>query len=154
MKSTLRFPRDVLVVTLLGAFCVTLPQSSRPAMAQALPASPRPQAAPCCSITAINTRAGQVMARVKASGQIFTFTASIGVLNSLKLGQGVYANFTSKQVSLDGRTVCCQIVSIATAASTPALQPVPATVPVGTATSGVARNGRDHDLVETEQGRT
>src|ERR1700674_4734818 len=66
---------------------------------------------PCCAITAINASTGVVTAKVNANGNIFQFqVTNAALLNSLKVGQGVYANFTTNQVSLDGSTVCCSIV--------------------------------------------
>ena len=69
-------------------------------------------AAPCCGITSINAKSGQVIARVTATGQTFTFTASPSVLSSMKVGQSVYANFTSKQVSVNGEAPCCAITAV------------------------------------------
>ena len=115
MSSHFLSHRGVVVAMLSIVWpAMALAQAIRPAIGQ------QAQPLPCCAITAINARAGQVTARVNASGQVFTFTASASVVNSLKLGQGVYANFTSKQVSLDGRSACCQIVSITPAAAAPA----------------------------------
>ncbi|MGB6431034.1 MAG: hypothetical protein WBF06_10640 [Candidatus Acidiferrales bacterium] len=74
------------------------------------------RASACCTVTAINASTGIVTARVTATGQTFTFAASGSVLNSLRVGQGVYANLTAKQVSLDGKTSCCAILSTAVAA--------------------------------------
>jgi hypothetical protein len=74
-----------------------------------LPA-PTPPAA-CCSITAINTSTGMVTAKENATGKIFQFkVADAALLRSLKIGQGVYANFATGQVSLDGSTMCCSIM--------------------------------------------
>jgi hypothetical protein len=74
--------------------------------------------APCCGITAINQKSGVVTARVTATGVTFQFmVATPQVLQSLHVGQGVFANFSAKQVSLDGRTACCQIVSGSSAAA-------------------------------------
>ena len=65
---------------------------------------------PCCTVTAINQRAGIVTAKVNATGQTFEFTvANAQFLQSVRIGQGVFANFAGRQVSLDGRTACCQI---------------------------------------------
>ncbi len=75
-------------------------------------------AAACCKITAIDPHTGVVTARQDASGQTFQFAASPAVLRTLKLGQGVYANLRSRQVSIDGRSACCNIVSIGAASNT------------------------------------
>ncbi len=75
-------------------------------------------AAACCKITAIDPHTGVVTARQDASGQTFQFAASPAVLRTLRLGQGVYANLRSRQVSIDGRSACCNIVSIGAASNT------------------------------------
>ena len=90
---------------------------------------------PCCTITAINTSTGVVTAKENATGKIFQFKVNdSALLNSLKVGQGVYANFGAMQVSLDGSTACCSIISIgmspapppSPAAAAPAPNPAPA----------------------------
>ena len=95
----------------------TAAPKTAPPIASAAPA------AACCVITAINASTGVVTGRVNASGQIFTFTASGSVLSSVKVGQGVYANFTSKQVSINGTTACCSIASGSAAAAPAAANP-------------------------------
>lgn len=69
-------------------------------------------AEPCCQITAINAQTGMVTARVNATGQTFQFQTSPQLLQSLKVGQRVYANFTAKRASLDGKSACCVIVDL------------------------------------------
>jgi lysozyme len=77
---------------------------------------------PCCAITAIDTTTGVVTAKVNATGKIFQFKVTdAALLNSLKIGQGVYANFSTMQVSLDGNTPCCSIIS----SSAPPPPPLP-----------------------------
>ncbi len=67
---------------------------------------------PCCTITGINTKTGIVTARVNSTGQTFQFAVkNAAVLNSLKVGQGIYANLPAKQASLDGRTASFAIVN-------------------------------------------
>jgi Cu/Ag efflux protein CusF len=69
-------------------------------------------AAPCCGITGIDLSAGVVTARETATGKTFQFKVeNAALLKSLKAGQGVYANFGTHQVSVDGITPCCGIVS-------------------------------------------
>lgn len=98
---------------------------------------------PCCTVTAVNYQAAfQAMiasAKVNASGQNFEFelrpppppappcdplpngsgclsgTSSSPV--SVKVGQSVWANLTTGQVSLDGKTPCCQIIAEGTSLS-------------------------------------
>jgi hypothetical protein len=85
-----------------------------PAGAQVLPA------APCCGIAAIDAKTGIVTGKVHQTGQTFTFELqSKQQTSQLKIGQGVYANFTTKQVSLDGRTIAGKILSIGAAISLP-----------------------------------
>ena len=65
---------------------------------------------PCCGVTAIEARTGTVTAKVNATGQSFTFrSGDARALLSIKVGSSVYANFTTRQVSLDGRSACCPI---------------------------------------------
>lgn len=98
----------------------------------AVAASARAQTAPCCSITAINAATGVISGKVNASGAAFQFkVTNANVLKGLRVGQGVYANLTAKQVSLDGKTSCCTIVS--TAAPIPVPPPVTTSIP-GSAT--------------------
>jgi Cu/Ag efflux protein CusF len=82
--------------------------------------SPPAQAiAPCCNITNIDARTATVTAKETATGRTFTFKAARStLLNSLKVGQSVYANFATKQVSVDGAEPCCPITSVLPAAST------------------------------------
>ncbi|MBZ5540586.1 MAG: hypothetical protein LAN61_08720 [Acidobacteriia bacterium] len=71
------------------------------------------QPAPCCTITAINSRAATVSAKVNSTGQSFEFRVpNAKLLAGLHPGQGIYANFKAKQVSLDGRTACCEIINL------------------------------------------
>jgi len=70
-------------------------------------------AAPCCAITAIDVKTGVVTAKETATGQTFQFKVTdAALLNSLKVGQGVYANFKTRQVSVNGANPCCSIVSL------------------------------------------
>lgn len=68
-------------------------------------------AEPCCTITAIDKQTGVVTAVVKQTGRQFQFEApNAQTLAGLKVGQGVYANLRSQQVSLDGKKACCRII--------------------------------------------
>ena len=92
-------------------------------------AQPRP-AAPCCAITAIDARTGVISAKETASGKTFEFKARNPMMvATLKVGQGVYANFATNQVSLDGRTVCCTLTSAPT--STTPVKGQPLGIPIG-----------------------
>ena len=64
---------------------------------------------PCCSITKIDARTGVVTAQDRTTGHTFQFTASPAVLQKMKVGQGVYANFKTNQVSLNNIAPCCNI---------------------------------------------
>jgi hypothetical protein len=84
----------------------------------ALAPAARAQALVPCVITAIDARTGIVSAKVNASGAAFQFrvVAQFGVtdaklLAGLRVGQTVYANLTTNQVSLDGKKMCCVITS-------------------------------------------
>lgn len=65
----------------------------------------------CCAIAGIDSRTGLVYAHVNATGQPFIFfVKDSATRQTLKAMQGVYANFTTQQVSLDGRSACCPIL--------------------------------------------
>lgn len=73
---------------------------------------PAAQALACCSITGIERSTGVVSAKVTATNQAFQFKMNDArALASVRTGQAVYANFRTGTVSLDGRTVCCTIVT-------------------------------------------
>src|SRR6266566_945114 len=67
-------------------------------------------AEPCCNITKIDTRTGVVTAQDRTTGHTFQFTASPAVLQKMKVGQGVYANFKTNQVSINNIQPCCGII--------------------------------------------
>ena len=68
-------------------------------------------ASPCCSITAINPNTGLVTAVETGSKRTFQFKATdTKILKTLKVGQPVYANFPTQQVSVDGAEPCCNIL--------------------------------------------
>jgi len=96
-------------------------------------------ALPCCTITAVDSRTGLVTGKENATGRMFQFQAgNAALLKLLRPGTEVYANFTGKQVSLDGRNSCCQIVSVSAgppSATTPVAPrtAVPATAAAPTA---------------------
>lgn len=71
---------------------------------------------PCCSITAIDQRTGIVTGKVNATSQLFEFKlTNPALLQSLKVGEAIYANFTARQVSLDGKSPCGTIVATGSA---------------------------------------
>jgi Cu/Ag efflux protein CusF len=101
-----------LAPALAGAGAVTPvapPASAAPRVAPA----PGP---PCCAITAIDSATGVVTAKENASGKLFQFkVADAALLKTLQAGQGIYANFGARKVSVDGSASCCTIVSEAAA---------------------------------------
>lgn len=69
-------------------------------------------AKPSCIITTIDAQTGIITATENATGRVFSFQAfDSTLLHSLKVGQGIYANFTTHQVSIDGINVCGKIIS-------------------------------------------
>jgi hypothetical protein len=71
-----------------------------------------------CQITSINLQTGMVGAKLEATGQTLEFKVNnVAALRSLKVGQQVYADVAKREVSLDGKTACCAIVSVTAAAT-------------------------------------
>lgn len=91
------------------------PKESGPTGTATLPSVKKPTiygVAPCCSITTI--AGGLVTAQDSVSGKTFQFHATDQALvKSLHVGQKVYANLGTRQVSVDGAAPCCAIVSAA-----------------------------------------
>jgi hypothetical protein len=80
---------------------------------------------PCCNITAIDSNTGVVTAKENASGKMFQFKVTdAALLRTLQAGQGIYANFGARKVSVNGAVPCCTILSEA-AAPTPGMAPPP-----------------------------
>ncbi len=101
-----------------------------PHRAGAVAAPAQQPAAPCCGIVSIDAATGIITARVTATGNTFQFKAPDSrTLASLRVGQGVFANFGGKQVSLDGRSACCTITSGPTPAGAVAAARPPASLP-------------------------
>lgn len=87
----------------------------------------RAQVKPCCTITALDARSDTATARENATSRVFVFKVSDARLfASLRIGQGVYANFTSHQVSIDGKSACGVILSITPPSAAPQSAPAPA----------------------------
>jgi hypothetical protein len=82
---------------------------------------------PCCAITGIDRAAGTATAKDKATGELLTFAVrDPALLRSLQVGQGIYADRGTQQVSVNGAEPCCEIVSgagSAAAAGPQQLQP-------------------------------
>jgi len=80
--------------------------------------------AACCVITTIDVRAQLAAAKVNSSGETFEFSVPNSVpIQDLRAGQPAWANFKTMQVSLNGHTACCPIVSSAGSSSTTVGQP-------------------------------
>jgi hypothetical protein len=114
------------LVAVLGMM-VAIPvaaQGGRPAKGQAHQLQPA-HGEPCCAITGIDQAAGTATAKDKATGQLITFAVSDPVLlQGLHVGQLVYADSKTGQVSVNGVDVCCSVVSGAATPVGPAqLQP-------------------------------
>src|SRR5690242_20026357 len=72
--------------------------------------APRARAAdPCCQITNVDSRSAIVTAQDRNTGHTFQFKASPNVLQKMKVGQRVFANFKTNQVSLNNAEPCCEI---------------------------------------------
>jgi len=91
-----------------------------------LAGAPTASAAPaCCAVTSI-AKSGPVTAQETNGARTFQFqVADTALRRGLRVGSPVYANFDTKQVSLDGKKPCCKILNISTAAKLP----VPGTTP-------------------------
>ncbi|HSE48686.1 MAG TPA: hypothetical protein VLA96_05710 [Terriglobales bacterium] len=101
-------------------------------------------AEPCCSITSIDQATGRVTAVVKQTGRRFTFEVkNAQTLAGLKVGQGIYANLTGKQVSLDGKSACCRIIAIAEPAE-----------PVGSAASSATAQKKSGEKIASTSADT
>ncbi len=63
-------------------------------------------------MTSIDQKSSVVSAKENATGRAFQFKVGDGkLLGSLRVGQAVYANFKTNQVSLDGKAACCSILT-------------------------------------------
>jgi hypothetical protein len=77
--------------------------------------------APCCYVTAIDSHTGLVTAKENVSGRPFQFKPiDSSQIRALHVGSPVYADFGTRQVSLDGQTACCNMLDI------PSTPPMPA----------------------------
>ena len=96
-------------------------------------------ASPCCTVTGVNARSGMVTAKETSTGRTFQFNATAAVLKTLSPGSPIYANFSGKQVSVNGAVPCCTIVSLSaasTVATSSKIAPASAT-PTAPASSAV-----------------
>src|SRR5258706_15825830 len=139
-----RFSRCLLVFSLslcLGAAAQGLPGRLPGTLPGQQPAGQQPAAAPkpattlpsaaktdipaaCCEITAIDKAKGVVTAKERNNGRTVEFKVSdSAVLQKLQVGQAVHANFDGRQVSVDGKKMCCAIMSVAAAPSIASTMP-------------------------------
>jgi Cu/Ag efflux protein CusF len=121
MKNSLKIAFGIVVILMISGMGQPLSAQVSGGPGKLTPrklSSPAP-ATPCCGITAIDTNTGMVTAQEHATGKTFHFKVTdTAVLKSLKVGQGVYANFAASKVSVDGVAPCCNIVSAAAAPAT------------------------------------
>lgn len=69
-------------------------------------------AAPCCAVVSVDLKTGVVTAVVSATHRSFTFQVpSRTELRTIAVGQSVFADFHTGQVSLDGDRSCCAILA-------------------------------------------
>ena len=95
----------------------------------------------CCQIIAIDSAKGLVTAKETATNRTFQFAVSDRrLLASLQMGGPVYANYQTKQVSLDGKNSCCDLV-LAMATPNPAVPAMTLKVPVKVASADPAKSG-------------
>ena len=82
-------------------------------------------AKPCCTIAAVNERTGIVTARERSTGKTFRFQVKDrALLKTLTAGQGVWADFAAKQVSVRPAEPTANLsVNPAEPAGQPAAQP-------------------------------
>jgi hypothetical protein len=113
----------------MPALTTTLPSTNNQAPAGRASLPPA-----CCVITGIDSKSGVVTAKVDAAGQTFQFAAGSKTLSRLQVGQEIYANFKSNQVSLDGQHSAGTI----TTAGTPPLSPSTASQSVAQPSGGQA----------------
>ncbi len=68
--------------------------------------------APCCYVTALDSRTGLVTAKENSSGRAFQFMSTdIKQIRELRVGSPVFANFGASKVSLDGHVFRCNILN-------------------------------------------
>jgi hypothetical protein len=108
----------LMMVVLMGAALLVTPGVLPVAHAQA-----------CCQVTALS--GNKASAKDTRTGASFQFTVTERV--SLRVGDPVYANFSKKEVSCNGSSICGTITAIS-----PGVAPAPVT-PTTAATGAVAR---------------
>ena len=68
---------------------------------------------PCCNIVSIDGAAATATAKNAATGQLLTFAVTDKtLLQSLRIGEPIYFNARTRQVSVNNETPCCGLVSM------------------------------------------
>jgi len=68
---------------------------------------------PCCTITSVNAKSGLVKARALDGSRTFQFTVKDkSALSQLRAGQPVYADFGTRQVSINEGNPCCRMTQL------------------------------------------
>jgi hypothetical protein len=76
--------------------------------------------APCCSVTSLDPAKNLVTARENANDRVFSFSVPDKLeMERIRKGQPVYANFKTREVSLNGTSSCCKIVQLGAPPSQP-----------------------------------
>ncbi|HEV2489718.1 MAG TPA: hypothetical protein VGT03_07915 [Candidatus Acidoferrales bacterium] len=118
-----------LILFAPGALAQAGAKLQRPA---AKPQSVAKLPAPSCRVTSINSSTGVVTAVVNSTGQTFHFTLTDPAqLKSLVVGQGVFANLKTSQVSFDGKTPAGTIIALGPVDGAKPLGPVDGAKPLG-----------------------
>ena len=85
--------------------------ASTPAAAQVRAPTKASDEEPCCSITAIDVSSGIVTAKDKSARSFQFAVSNPALLRTLKVGQKVFADFSSGKVRVHGIDPCCNIVA-------------------------------------------
>ena len=68
---------------------------------------------PCCGITSVNVKSGLVKARALDGSRTFQFTVKDkSTLSQLRVGQQIYADFGTRQVSINEGKPCCAMTHL------------------------------------------
>lgn len=156
MKLALVCDRIALFALALGLTCLAASAAPQfPPRPAAPVANPKPAAklgVPCCKIISINAAARLVAAKDNATGSAFEFSVPNSVaIQSLRAAQSVWADFKARKVSLDGKTNCCDIVSVSVAS---AAAPAAASAPLGPACCSITEINLSTRLVEAKEDAT
>lgn len=118
-----------LILFASGAFAQAGDKLQRPA---AKPQSVAKLPAPSSRVTSIDSSTGVVTGVVNSTGQTFQFTVTDPAqLKSLVVGQGVFANLKTSQVSFDGKTPAGTIIAVGPVDGVKPVGPVDGVRPVG-----------------------